>query len=158
MVARQKKNPLFPSMTMGLYSVLGIYKMSCPELTNTIRINQPRPSTLRSPYLVRNAFVGNLIQLEMSEKEYPLESVLRCGDCKKPFDKREWYFQQAFRGCQVINIVWHFRIHLEEARILLSVSTKWWYHQVSIMHLLCQAEVTVRQDAASMFHVQGQGR
>lgn len=60
----------------------------------------------------------------MSEGD--VQSVLRCGQCNKPFDKRELYFYQILlRDAESVLTVWCFRVHAEETWILLSVSKSW---------------------------------
>ena len=58
--------------------------------------------------------------------EGDVQSVLRCGLCNKPFDKRELYFHQILlRDAGSVLTVSCFRVHAEETWILLSVSKSW---------------------------------
>jgi hypothetical protein len=58
--------------------------------------------------------------------EGDVQSVLRCKQCNKPFDKGEFYFYQILlRDAEFVLTVWCSRVHTEETWILLSVSKGW---------------------------------
>ena len=59
--------------------------------------------------------------------EGDLQSVKRCEQCNKPFDKRELYSNQmSLREAESVLIMLYFRVYAKETWILLSVSKS--YH------------------------------
>jgi hypothetical protein len=62
----------------------------------------------------------DLLKFEMYEGD--VQSVLRCRQCNKPFDKGELYLHQILlRDAESVLTVWRFRVRSEETWILLSV-------------------------------------
>jgi len=84
---------------------------------------------------------------EMNERD--VQSVLRCGRCNKPFDKREFRSRETSSGdVEFVLILCRYRIDAEKTWLLLSVANRWSHRPVSLLYFLRARKGSLRQHAA----------